>query len=555
MRDWGSVIACALIVLVLGWGARRVAASAWESVVRYRTPYNLHAKLPGGPRVVERVVLVTIDGLRLDASRRLRFLNELRKRGADGRLQAGQPSLSNPGRAAMATGAWADVHGITSNFALQRVDADSVFSLAHAAGLRNAVAGTPFWYRGFAPYVDDLLRGTEEPHFLPPDELLRWQQDRCAESLEFAKQVKFDFLALDYTAGDEASHGYGPLSADSERIFNAIDGCLRDLVATVDLQRTALLVTSDHGHIASGGHGGSEPEVLDVPLVVTGAAAQAGAQFRARQVDIAPTICFLLGLPFPSTCGGTVLVEALQLGPDFRKAMLARLEQQQKELASHRSLVLLGTPEVAATRARQGRSRVAELGGVALIVLFVSIFAGILNNPAQWRGALVVLPIFYLTYWFLLGIFGMGYSVSTVNREEYLSSFFFKDMVAAGAALLAAGFTMGALTGHFGRFVQVRLGATVTLLVSLSLGARVLWAHWSQGLWMVRWMPDLNVLFRAYLDLLALYGIAFAIWLMPFAVWTGARLRRGPQLAEEKVQSRRLLRWGRGSDAACEPRA
>ncbi len=532
MRDWGSVITCALLVLVSGWGARRLAASAWESVVRYRTPYNLHAKLPGGPRVVERVILVTMDGLRLDVSRRLPFLNELRTRGADGRLRAGAPSLSDPGRAAMVTGAWADVHGITSNFAVQRVDADSVFSLAHAAGLRNAVAGAPFWYRGFAPYVDDLLRGTEEPHFLPPDALLRWQQDRCAESLEFAKQAKFDFLALDYTAGDEASHGYGPLSAGSERIFTAMDGCLRDLVATLDLHRTALLVTSDHGHIDSGGHGGSEPEVLDVPLVVTGAAVQVGAQFRARQVDIAPTICFLLGLPFPSTSEGTVLVDAFRLGPDSRKVMLARLAQQQKELGSHRSLVLLGTLEVAARRARQGRSHIAELGGVVLIALLLSIFVGILNNPAEWRGALVSLPIFYLGYWSLLGLFGMGYSLSTVNREEYLGSFFFNDMVAAGAALLPACFTMGLLTGSFGRFIQVRLGVTVTLLVSLSLGARVLWAHWSQGLWMMRWLPDLDVLFRAYLDLLGLYGIAFAIWLTPFAVWAGAHLRRGPQLAE-----------------------
>lgn len=541
MRDWGTTVICLLFVLALGWGSRRVAAAAWESFVRYRTPYRLHAKLPAGPRLVQRVILVTIDGLRLDHSRRLEFLNELRRRGADGRVQVGLPSLTNPGRAAMVTGAWADVHGITSNFALQRVEADSVFSLAYVAGLRTAVAGSPFWYRGFSPYVDELLRSADEPRFVPPDELRRWQLERCAEGLEFVKRARFDFLTLDWTAGDTASHDYGSLSADTEQIFATIDGCLRNLVHSQDLQSTVIIVTSDHGHIDSGGHGGSEPEVLDVPLVLAGGPVRPGAQFRARQVDIAPTICVLLGLPFPSTGDGVVLLEALRTNPDLRDSLQARHQQQQKALADHRRFVLLGALEDAVARARQGRSRIIELAGVSIIILLVWLFIGVLGSPAQWRGALAAVGIFYLTYWSLLSVFGMGYSLSTINREEYLASFFLKDMLLAGAALLAACLTMGLLTGYAGWFAHCRLSAVVTLLVSLTLVARVSWAHWSQGLWMNRWLPDLNVLFRAYLDLLALSGLSFAMWVAPLALWAGARLRHGPQVPLDRTDALRKL--------------
>src|SRR5262245_52197502 len=50
-----------------------------------------------GPRLAQRVVLIMIDGLRLDASYGRPFLDGLRARGVDARASASFPSFSHPG--------------------------------------------------------------------------------------------------------------------------------------------------------------------------------------------------------------------------------------------------------------------------------------------------------------------------------------------------------------------------------------------------------------------------------------------------------------------------
>ena len=522
MRDWGPIFTCALVVLAMAWGGYQIAASAWDSVVRYRTPYRFHPRLPAEGALVPRVILVTIDGLRLDTSRQLRFLNELRQRGAYGSAQVGAPSLSYPGRAVLATGAWAEVHGITSNFAMQPVEADSVFSLARAAGRRTAAAGSELWVRGFGLHLNALLPAAKEPKFVPPAELLDWQERRCAEGLEFVRSTKFNFLAIDWTAGDTASHDFGPLSPASQEVFSAIDDCLSKLVASLDLSQTVVIVTADHGHVDRGGHGGTEPEVLEVPLVLAGGPVRRGARLEAEQVDVAPTICALLGLPFPATNEGKVLFDALYLDSDVRDRLFGLQQHQQRAFALIRRGVLAGTQEQAVERLRRVRSPIARRLGLGLLFLMAWLFISVFETPAEWRGALGALGAFYLAYFSLFAHLGLGYSLSAVNREEYLADFLLKNMALAGAALLVGAFFMGLIAGRAG----LRLSVATTMLISLSLAAQVLWVYWSEGLWMTQWVPDLNALFKTYLYLIAVPSISVAMLAAPLATWTGARLRR-----------------------------
>ena len=523
MRDWGPTVTCALLILGMAWGGYQIAASAWDSVVHYRTPYRFHPPLPAAEPLVPRVILVTIDGLRLDVSRQMDFLNRLRRRGASGSVQAGVPSLSYPGRAALATGARAEVHGITSNFAAQPVEADSVFSLARAAGRRTAAAGSELWVRGFGLHLDALLPVAKELKFVPPTELLDWQERRCSEGLEFVRGTKFDFLAIDWTAADTASHDFGPLSPAAREVYGVIDDCLRRLVASQDLSQTVIIVTADHGHLDRGGHGGSEPEVLEVPLVLIGGPVRRGAQLQAEQVDVAPTICALLGLPLPATNDGRVLFGALQLDSSLRDRLRWLQKKQSRAFALIRRGVLAGTQEQAMDRLRRVRSPIARRLGLGLLFLLAWLFISVFKTPAEWRGALGALVVFYLTYSLLLARFGIGYSLSMINREEYLESFLLKNMVLVGGALLAAAFVMGLISGRAG----LRLSAATALLISLSLAAQVLWIYWSYGLWMTQWVPDLNVLFKTYLYLLGLTGISVAMFATPLATWAGARLRPG----------------------------
>src|SRR5262245_57457676 len=59
---------------------------------------------PAGPRLARRVVLILIDGLRLDTSYGRPFLDGLRARGVDARASASFPSFSHPGYVSIVTG-------------------------------------------------------------------------------------------------------------------------------------------------------------------------------------------------------------------------------------------------------------------------------------------------------------------------------------------------------------------------------------------------------------------------------------------------------------------
>ena len=106
---------------------------------------------------------------------------------------------------------------------------------------------------------------------------------------------------------------------------------LRVAFAGIDLTRDTVIVTADHGHVSRGGHGGAEPEVSSVPLVLAGKGIVPGASARnAQLVDVAPTVAALLGVPAPGqdrdgALGGVELLDRLQgIAGDVAR-LLARL--------------------------------------------------------------------------------------------------------------------------------------------------------------------------------------------------------------------------------------
>ena len=188
----------------------------------------------------------------------------------------------------------------------------------------------------------------------------------------------------------------------------------------LDDGKTTFLITSDHGHVhrrGAGGHGGGEDEVLEVPLILFGTAIRENSGWRGAQVDVAPTICALLGLPLPSTNQGGVLWHSLDVtGSD--ETELRRRELHQRELA----LAKLPNREQGLKGARRERS----LRAIGFFTFFsaVLVWTGVRRpRSAVWlaAAALVYYGLYYLLFW----AFGLGYSLSAVGRHEYLPRFFF----------------------------------------------------------------------------------------------------------------------------------
>jgi hypothetical protein len=118
------------------------------------------------------------------------------------------------------------------------------------------------------------------------------------EALAIDRLAELTLLHPGYV--DEAGHDYG---ASSNQYRGAVERADRGLVALlekVDLDRDLVIVTSDHGHSAAGGHGGADPEITTVLTCYAGRGVQHREELgHMSSTSIAPSISLLVGLRFP----------------------------------------------------------------------------------------------------------------------------------------------------------------------------------------------------------------------------------------------------------------
>src|ERR1700712_3416608 len=142
-----QVVAAALTLLVLGAigavqaglaGASFMFDLEQVSPALSQVPPTLED--PHTPRLARRVFLVVIDGLRLDRSYELPFLDELRRRGVDSEASSHYPSWSRPNYVSILTGVPPHASGVRTNHHSTPVALDSLMDRARAAGRRVATA-------------------------------------------------------------------------------------------------------------------------------------------------------------------------------------------------------------------------------------------------------------------------------------------------------------------------------------------------------------------------------------------------------------------------------
>jgi len=99
-------------------------------------------------------------------------------------------------------------------------------------------------------------------------------------------------------------------------------------------ENTLIFVTGDHGQTVEGGHPPFAQDAWPMPVVVAGPGIKAGGRFPyAEQIDIVPTLTYLMGVKPPDNVMGRIMAEALVNPP----ANVAPRQQRLKEL----NLVLL----------------------------------------------------------------------------------------------------------------------------------------------------------------------------------------------------------------------
>ncbi|MFC8967484.1 alkaline phosphatase family protein [Streptomyces sp. NPDC057094] len=259
-----------------------------------------------------RVLVVGIDGVRLDTLRRLPtpHLDTLAAEGflAPVEVDDRTPTMSGPCWATVVTGVGVDKHGVWSNdFAGHRLDVfpDFATRLARQYGRRTFVAA------GWQPLLQvgdggPLFRAPSRSVHVAPAEDTPEAWDRCDEQItaEAARVLADAGDAIDASfvylgAPDETAHylGCGEAYEESVRRADARVGRLLDAVRgrpTYDREHWTVLVVTDHGHADAGGHGGRSEQERTAWVIAAGPDIGA-APAVVRHVDVAAQVFASMG--------------------------------------------------------------------------------------------------------------------------------------------------------------------------------------------------------------------------------------------------------------------
>ncbi|MFH1633879.1 MAG: alkaline phosphatase family protein [Chloroflexota bacterium] len=260
---------------------------------------------------MSKVILVLSDALRYDtAVAQMGFLGHLVeiKTASLYKVIGELPSISRPMYETVHTGLPVTEHGVVSNQVVRRSEVPNIFQAAINAGKTTAAAAYSWFSELYnrAPYdliddreVDDESLLIQHGRFYTED--FYPDVELFATAGMLARKFDPDYLLVHPMGMDDIGHKYG---ADSSQYRNnAIrqDMILANLIPEWMQRGYNILVTGDHGMNANGMHGGTTPDVREVPLFLIrpGMPGEGDTGEVISQLQIAPTICKLLGIPIP----------------------------------------------------------------------------------------------------------------------------------------------------------------------------------------------------------------------------------------------------------------
>lgn len=501
------------------------ATSAIDSLYAFRSPLKDNAPAPGpalGDALTRRVVFVLVDGLRKDTSddaQVMPFLASLREQGAYAEVRSRPPSFSAPSYTVIFSGAWPDISdGPAVNLSYDEYwtwTQDNLFSAVHRAGGQTAISGYN-WFEKLAPQdaVDD--------RFYTPGEDKIADREVVDAALPWLRSGEHELVLIHLDQVDYAGHHEGgPVDYNWNAAATRVDDLLREIAGELDFTQDTLLVTSDHGHLDRGGHGGHEEVLLREPLVLVGAGVKTGPlNGIGQQVDVAPTVAALLGANLPASAQGGVL-PLLALTPAHSEALLQARDAQQAALATAygarigRPVREGETPDGNWMQAARDQRLAGERGPriLAALAFFVALLVVLWRTWSRttlWglAGVVAYLVAFNLRYALLSG---RTYSLSSVLGANELIMYVAVNTLLAfviGWLVFAVGvrlFARGA-----GEVARLTVGwALLTVAITL-LPALVSFAF--NGATITWILPDFRSFFLGFLATLqALFTAAFGL--------------------------------------------
>jgi predicted AlkP superfamily pyrophosphatase or phosphodiesterase len=267
-----------------------------------------------------KVILVLSDALRYDtAVAGMGFLGHLVEvnKASLYKVIGELPSMSRPMYETVHTGMVVSEHGVVSNYVVRRSNQPNIFQSAVDAGKITAAAAY-FWFSELynrVPYnliddreVDDESLLIQHGRFYTQDNYPDVELFATAGML--VRKFSPDYLLVHPMGMDYAGESFGSDSSEYRNHAIRQDVMLANLIPEWLTRGYQVLVTGDHGMNADKLHGGTTPDVREVPLFMIrpDVHAQNERGEVISQLQIAPTVCKLLGVPIPQTMAMPPLV-------------------------------------------------------------------------------------------------------------------------------------------------------------------------------------------------------------------------------------------------------
>lgn len=263
-------------------------------------------------RYAGKVIVLNIDGCRLDRfyEAKLPFLTRLQTQGTyfPHGIQTVYRALTNPAFASILTGTLPEIHGVRSNNLGQKIRVQGLPDI-----IPTKLYGSMHIKHFSKPSWDTSIVSLPTHGIYKSDEIML---DQLKQDL--LKHDPTRLYIADLSEADFLAHAYGSESREyldalvrADRRLESFFFWLKDNDAQND---TVVMICSDHGIFRFDHSSLCFKAERDVPWIMSGAGIKPAnpLKFPASIMDIAPTICFLLGINYPDACRGRVIREALK---------------------------------------------------------------------------------------------------------------------------------------------------------------------------------------------------------------------------------------------------
>jgi len=276
-------------------------------------PTERTREINNGEPLAERVLVVVVDGCRLDRFREAEkpYLEKMMASGTVYEsVETTYPARTVVCFSSMLTGAAPERHGIASNLVLKLgLKVESIFDVLRRRGKVGRLVGIAHLIDAFG---DDVASVTSVAHNDKIDQNLIAAARRELESHDP------DLLVLQLLAVDQNGHTRGTYYPEYVERIEITDGLIEEFMSWCEergyLRDAAVILMADHGQGRGiGAHGHLSEGERFVPFAMWGKGIARGwVVTEPRSIlDLAPTISYLLVVEPPGGSTGRVLTEAL----------------------------------------------------------------------------------------------------------------------------------------------------------------------------------------------------------------------------------------------------